>query len=250
VKIDLQESEDVIDHEIMGTIRSRFSKITRHKYLDILLVFSVVLAFGTLLLISASDAQDTQNQVPVITGFTASPPSPQLAGTVVTWTASAEDPDRDQIYYQFSLNGPSTGGSWMSVTPWIADGSWSWSTSDSDVGDSQVRVRVRDGNHAGEDSSDDERTDGYTISAPAAAEPEPQAPPASTTVETTTPQETATQAEEQQQTEQQQIEEPSVVQSPFAQQTEQQTEQQQIEEPPVVNRHLHSRLSNRLNSNR
>jgi|GEM_PF-1216156 len=103
------------------------------------------------------------NQPPVVNALNSNVPSPQQAGAAVTWIAQASDPDGDQILYQFWLNGPRTGGAWVSQRGWSASNSWTWTTSASDLGKSQVSVWVRDGKHAGPDSYDSNRDSSFTI---------------------------------------------------------------------------------------
>ena len=87
------------------------------------------------------------NQPPVLTGFAPDRPSPQIAGTRITWTATANDPDGDPIIYRFWMKGPSTGNAWKVVRDWSTTRTWTWSTSPGDAGVHEFAVYVRDGKH-------------------------------------------------------------------------------------------------------
>ena len=109
----------------------------------------------------------TANQPPIVDSLVADRPSPQIAGTSITWTAGARDPDNDQILYKFFLNS-------KPVTDWITDNQWTWSTTSGDVGENQIEVKIRDGKHAGPDSYDSDKITGFTITG---ASPAPVSPP-------------------------------------------------------------------------
>ena len=96
----------------------------------------------------------TMNQPPVVIALSPNGEPPRRAGTNVIWTASAADPDGDQIYYRFWLRGPSSGNAWKDMTGWTANNRWTWQTTASDVGTSSVNVWIRDGWHAGTDGWD------------------------------------------------------------------------------------------------
>ena len=89
-----------------------------------------------------------ENQPPTNPTLTPDKSSPQLAGTTIKWTASATDPDGDQLYYEFWLTGPATENSWKIVRSWSTDNIWTWSTTSDDVGESDICVWIRDGHHA------------------------------------------------------------------------------------------------------
>ncbi|HSD57715.1 MAG TPA: hypothetical protein VLB04_05995, partial [Methanotrichaceae archaeon] len=99
------------------------------------------------------------NQKPAIVNFAADRNSPQEAGTAITWTAEATDPEGDQILYRFFLNG-------QPATDWQPQNQWVWATTQGSVGESQVQVAIRDGKHAGPEEFDDSRSAAFTISAP------------------------------------------------------------------------------------
>ena len=106
------------------------------------------------------------NAPPTATALTPSRDGPLVAGSAVTWTATAMDPDGDQIYYRFWLKGPSTGNAWKDMTGWTANDRWTWKTSFSDAGTSQIAVSVKDGRHAGPDGSKSSLSREYTITLP------------------------------------------------------------------------------------
>lgn len=99
------------------------------------------------------------NQPPFINALDPAPNSPQMAGTNITWTADASDPDNDKIYYQYLLNG-------NPVTGWERQNEWTWPTSEKDIGNNTIEVLVRDKNHAGTSGSDDHKPASFTISSP------------------------------------------------------------------------------------
>ncbi|MCX8207147.1 MAG: carboxypeptidase regulatory-like domain-containing protein [Methanothrix sp.] len=103
------------------------------------------------------------NLPPVITSFGSSLPSPQYAGSTVTWSATAIDPEGYQVYYRFMLNGPSTGYTWRVVQDWSLSNTWTWRTSDIDIGRSQVIVQIRDGLHAPPTGWDDQASAAFSI---------------------------------------------------------------------------------------
>jgi hypothetical protein len=67
------------------------------------------------------------NKPPVVNSLTPDKTSPQLAGTAITWTAVAIDPEKeDTVFYKFFLKGPSTGDQWTQVADWGIDSSWAY----------------------------------------------------------------------------------------------------------------------------
>ncbi|MEM0498692.1 MAG: hypothetical protein QW781_04235, partial [Methanothrix sp.] len=78
------------------------------------------------------------NRPPQVMGLFASPEPPQVAGTLVMWSASASDPDGDALQYQFLLDG-------SVVRDWSGDNTWAWSTTEVEAGSHSVTVAVRDG---------------------------------------------------------------------------------------------------------
>jgi hypothetical protein len=102
-------------------------------------------------------SRDEPNKPPKITNLTANPQSPQPAGTDITWTAEANDPENDEISYRFYLNG-------VMVRDWQTDNKWVWKAEKAGSSN-KIEVRVIDGNHAGEDGSDDQRSANFNVNA-------------------------------------------------------------------------------------
>lgn len=78
------------------------------------------------------------------------------AGSLVTWTAKASDPDNDQIRYRFILNG-------FPVTNWINDNLWIWTTTDADIGDNKIEVCIIDGKHSGPNGFDSNKAANFSV---------------------------------------------------------------------------------------
>jgi len=101
------------------------------------------------------------NSPPTIYELSSDKNNLQIAGTTITWTADALDPDDDQILYRFSLNN-------NPVTDWRTDNTWTWATSKDDVGDNnRIMVCVRDGKHVSLDNYDNCKSVLFTVSSPA-----------------------------------------------------------------------------------
>ena len=88
------------------------------------------------------------NQPPRLTALTADRPTPQGAGTVVKWKATATDANGDPMFYRFWLKGPSTGNAWKIVQDWSTNSQWIWLNAPTDAGNYKIFVYVRDGKHA------------------------------------------------------------------------------------------------------
>jgi hypothetical protein len=88
------------------------------------------------------------NGPPEITNFGSNLASPQIAGTSITFTATAADPESDPLEYKFLLDS-------AAQTEFTSSNSWTWETDSGDVGDHSVGVLVRDNNHDpdGDDSA-------------------------------------------------------------------------------------------------
>jgi len=88
------------------------------------------------------------NGPPEITNFQASLASPQVAGTSITFTATATDPESDPLEYKFLLDS-------AAQTGFTSSNTWVWETDSGDVGPHTVGVLVRDNNHDpdGDDSA-------------------------------------------------------------------------------------------------
>ncbi|HNX08500.1 MAG TPA: SdrD B-like domain-containing protein [Methanothrix sp.] len=92
--------------------------------------------------------QLTVNDPPVLSALSPDKASPQTAGTTVKWTAIATDAQRDPIYYQFWLKGPSTANAWKVVQDWSSKNQWTMKGISSAAGSYRVFVYVRDALHA------------------------------------------------------------------------------------------------------
>ena len=91
--------------------------------------------------------QLTANAPPQLTALVADKKSPQGAGTVVKWTATATDANKDPVLYRFWLKGPSTNGAWKIVQDWSTKNQWTWTSAPTDAGSYRVFVYARDGKH-------------------------------------------------------------------------------------------------------
>jgi protocatechuate 3,4-dioxygenase beta subunit len=93
-------------------------------------------------------------------------PSPQMAGTQVRWTAGANDPEGDNLFYRFYVSGPTTGGVMQPQTEWrdgIGANVWTWSTGAFASGNYQIEAWIRDGKHAGQDGFDVKKTVSFAL---------------------------------------------------------------------------------------
>jgi len=88
-----------------------------------------------------------KQEPPAISDLIISPPGPQLDGTNITCNAIASDPNKDTIYYQFELKGPSTGMRYIVKQDWSEKSDWTWNSNDSDIGINYIRVSVKDKKH-------------------------------------------------------------------------------------------------------
>ncbi len=176
-------------------IKTKLKKFLNHSYVNVFLVFAMVLVMGVLLNAFAY-AQDqpmgfpggmdlsspdgsmpggSSNQPPSITSLEPDKPSPQEAGTSIKWTVKAEDPENDPISYMFRLKGPAVGDEWLPATQWIQDNTWTWNTASLAVGTYQISVWVRDPMHTNPDFKPNEKIVNYQITTPHA--PAVAAPP-------------------------------------------------------------------------
>jgi S-layer protein (TIGR01567 family) len=106
------------------------------------------------------------NQMPVLHSFAPDKKSPQEAGTSIVWIANASDPENDNLTFKFFLRGPSTNGELLNKTGWTSNSSWLWTPGEEDIGENQIEVRIRDGEHAGPQDYDSNKTASFTVSAP------------------------------------------------------------------------------------
>jgi hypothetical protein len=111
-----------------------------------------------------ADILDEVKHPPTLISLEPDRRSPREVGSAIRWTARAEDPDDEILYYRFLLTGPSTGESWDAVQDWSPQSWWDWEPSE--AGGYRVQVEVRDGDHAGAEGRDDFRiSGGYEIEA-------------------------------------------------------------------------------------
>lgn len=105
---------------------------------------------------NSNPTEVTPNQPPSIDKLDSEPSSPQTAGSIITWTTDASDPDGDRIYYQYILNGDQETG-------WSKENEWTWQTNDEYRGKNIIEVLVMDANHAAPSGSDDRESSSFTI---------------------------------------------------------------------------------------
>ena len=98
-------------------------------------------------IINASFTLSRPNQAPVLQELKSDKASPQSKGGMITWTASATDPDNDKIYYKFMKNDED-------VTGWSTSNTWVWDTSLEKPGDYRIAVLAKDDFHASKDAFD------------------------------------------------------------------------------------------------
>ena len=177
-------------------IKAKFKRFLKRSYMNVFLVFAMVLVIGVLFnaptsaqgqlprfpgemgLTSQEDfmAEQGSNQLPNIISLESDKPGPQEAGSSIKWTARAVDPENDPLSYMFWLRGPSTRDAWLPATQWIQDSIWYWNTTSEDAGRYQISVWVRDPAHTGPEFKPAERIVEYQITQPQA--PAIAAPPA------------------------------------------------------------------------
>ena len=104
------------------------------------------------------------NGIPEVTGLIADKPSPQAAGSAITWTAIAVDPDGDRVSYKFLAND-------KEVRPWSSSNSWVWDTSSATPGEYRIKVLARDGSHSSDESFDSFKDAVMTITVPDSNQP-------------------------------------------------------------------------------
>ncbi len=85
-----------------------------------------------------------KQEPPAMNDLIIAPPGPQLDGTNITWNVIASDPNKDTIYYQFELKGPSTGNRFVVKQVWSEKSDWTWNSNGSDIGINYIRVSVKD----------------------------------------------------------------------------------------------------------
>ena len=110
-------------------IKAKFKQFLKKRYMNVFLVFALVL-MSVVLFNAPTSAQDqpqgfpgelglpsqdnsvageSLNQMPNIISLESDKPGPQDAGSSIKWTAKAVDSENDPISYMYRLKGPSTG---------------------------------------------------------------------------------------------------------------------------------------------
>ena len=110
-------------------------------------------------IMNASFTLSRANQAPVLQELKMNRSSPQSRGGMITWTASAFDPDNDTIYYKFMEND-------ADVTDWSPSNSWVWNTSSEKPGDYRIAVLAKDGLHASKESFDSSLEGTFALTSP------------------------------------------------------------------------------------
>jgi hypothetical protein len=108
---------------------------------------------------SATFKLNRPNQAPSLQQLKSDKASPQGRGDMITWTASATDPDNDTIYYKFMKNGED-------VTDWSASNSWVWDTSSEKPGSYKIAVLAKDGLHVSKKSFDSTMDGTFVLTLP------------------------------------------------------------------------------------
>lgn len=97
-----------------------------------------------------------ENSLPTISGLTSYEPTPQREGEAIHLEAAAFDPEDDQLFYKFLVNGEDQTG-------WTTDKTWTWDNTEDYIGDNQIEVWIRDGKHTDPNSFDDHEPVKFTI---------------------------------------------------------------------------------------
>ena len=128
---------------------TKHETINRNIKITFIILLSIVLAVFAYALSST----EVVNSAPKNANLMPDKLSPQEAGTTITWTATALDPENDRIQYKFLLDS-------QQRTDWSYDSTWNWTTSSVDIGSHTIECKVKDGNHNvdGDDSKDIEFT--------------------------------------------------------------------------------------------
>ena len=87
------------------------------------------------------------NQPPTCIALMPDLPQPQVCGMEIIWTACAFDPEGDELWYRFLLDGPGTEGFMPIVQDWSKSNEWIWRPDERDIGYNLICVDVKDGYH-------------------------------------------------------------------------------------------------------
>ena len=100
------------------------------------------------------------DQPPTVVSLSADKVSPQVAGTTITWTCVASDPDgTGDLLYQFWILDPASG--WVVGRAWSSSNTWAWTPTS--AGTYYVQVWVRDQHHSSSWDDYSGGTTGYVI---------------------------------------------------------------------------------------
>jgi hypothetical protein len=110
-------------------------------------------------IINASFTLSPPNQSPVLQQLKPDKASPQGKGSIITWTASASDPDNDQIDFRFMKNDEV-------ASDWSTSRTWVWDTSSEKPGEYKIAVQAKDGLHASKGSFDSSLEDKFVLTLP------------------------------------------------------------------------------------
>lgn len=148
--LDEYDDWNAINYEIHSN-RLIFVKENIKKYAASALLIFILISFVSGLFGS--------NKQPEISGLIQSVVSPNVVGTIIDWNTLASDPEDDQLYYRYFLNGEVQ-------TDWRIDKTWKWDTTGFEPGIYRIEVRVRDEKHAEVDKGDASETQEFTLTTP------------------------------------------------------------------------------------
>jgi len=164
--------------------KNRLISAFKHKHGDVFLALAVTMIAGVLLALSGSAQFDQPspdigpgdiyssdnvmggNQPPSITDLEVDKSSPQMAGSLIRWTAGAEDLEGDPLFFLFQLKGPSTGESWITVADWSSGRRWDWDTASYSAGNYQIRALVKDEAHPEDQFTPSEKKVDFDLTEP------------------------------------------------------------------------------------
>jgi curved DNA-binding protein CbpA len=152
--------------------RSSPTKSTRKRHSNLLdinnprnqnTIFVAALIIGILL---AGPGFLSNNKSSEIIRVTAFPTGSQVAGSLVMWTVTANDPENKLLLYKFLLKGPSTSNTWQEMASWSNNNSWIWNTSKEDVGENLIKIQIRDKNYSEINGFDAENITRFLVTEP------------------------------------------------------------------------------------
>jgi tetratricopeptide (TPR) repeat protein len=89
----------------------------------------------------------TINQMPSLDSLVSDLGSPRVAGASITWTATANNPGHNTLYFKYLLKNP-LDDDFKPQTDWIIDTKWIWNTTEADIGKNEIQVWIKDGRHS------------------------------------------------------------------------------------------------------